>query len=206
MLIKRAFSFSSRALQQHSVVRPPVQVAGIEGKYASALYSSGIKEKKLENIEKELRQVKELYDTNKEFKSFIDNPILNKQKKKEAVEAVLKKQGVSQQVQNFFGLLAESGRINKLTGVVSSFETIMRAHRGELHVEVASAEPLDKKHEQSLNDALQKFATRGQKLNLTFTVKPDLVGGLVVNIGDKYIDLSMATRLKKMDAVVKGSI
>ncbi|KAI3411796.1 hypothetical protein GPALN_001861 [Globodera pallida] len=207
MLLKRAFSFSSRSLQQQrTVVRPPVQVAGIEGKYASALYSSGVKEKTLDSLEKDLRQVKNLYDTNNEFKSFIDNPLLNKLKKKEAVEAVLKKQGISQQAQNFFGILAESGRINKLPIVVNSFETIMRAHRGELHVEVASAEILNKKHEQALSDALQKFATRGQKLNLTFAVKPNLVGGLVVNIGDKYIDLSMASRLKKLDAVVKGSI
>jgi len=80
--------------------------------------------------------------------------MLNKQKKKDAVEAVLKSQGVSQQTQNFCGIisiffltfvfltgvLAEGGRLNKLPGIVSSFETIMRAHRNELQVEVTSAE------------------------------------------------------------------
>lgn len=72
MLIKRALSISCHTLQQQQAsVRPPVQVTGVEGKYASALYSSGAKEKSLDSIERELRQVKELYDTNKDFKVWI---------------------------------------------------------------------------------------------------------------------------------------
>ena len=68
ILFKRAFSLSIRALQQEQVIRPPVQVSGVEGKYASALYSSGVKEKSLDKLEKDLHQVKALYDTNKDFK------------------------------------------------------------------------------------------------------------------------------------------
>jgi len=64
-LFKRSFAISASALQ---VIRPPVQVSGIEGKYASALYSSGMKEKSLDKIEKDLSQLKVLYDTNNDFK------------------------------------------------------------------------------------------------------------------------------------------
>jgi hypothetical protein len=78
-LLKRSFSMSVRALQEQ-VVRPPVQVSGIEGKYASALYSSGIKEKSLDKIEKDLTQLKMLYATNNDFKvrfAFIIESVLN---------------------------------------------------------------------------------------------------------------------------------
>lgn len=70
LLLKRSFCVSSRVFQQEKVIRPPVQVSGIEGKYASALYSSGVKEKSLDKIEKDLNQMKDLYDTNKDFKVY----------------------------------------------------------------------------------------------------------------------------------------
>jgi F-type H+-transporting ATPase subunit O len=69
LLLKRAFSLSTRALlQQEQVIRPPVQVTGVEGKYAAALYSSGVKQNNLDKLEKDLNQVKAIYDTNKDFK------------------------------------------------------------------------------------------------------------------------------------------
>uniref|UniRef100_A0A915ME81 Oligomycin sensitivity conferral protein n=3 Tax=Meloidogyne incognita group TaxID=654580 RepID=A0A915ME81_MELJA len=202
-LFKRSFAISASALQ---VIRPPVQVSGIEGKYASALYSSGMKEKSLDKIEKDLSQLKVLYDTNNDFKLFVENPILNKQKKADAIQAVLKNQGMSKTVQNFFVLLTESGRLVKLSSIINSFETIMRAHRNELQVEVTSAEPLNKKQEQSLRSALASFANAGQELNISFGVKPSLIGGMVVTIDDKYVDLSMASKIKKMEALLEKSI
>uniref|UniRef100_A0A914KK79 Oligomycin sensitivity conferral protein n=1 Tax=Meloidogyne incognita TaxID=6306 RepID=A0A914KK79_MELIC len=202
-LFKRSFAISASALQ---VIRPPVQVSGIEGKYASALYSSGMKEKSLDKIEKDLSQLKVLYDTNNDFKLFVENPILNKQKKEDAIQAVLKNQGMSKTVQNFFVLLTESGRLVKLSSIINSFETIMRAHRNELQVEVTSAEPLNKKQEQSLRSALASFANAGQELNISFGVKPSLIGGMVVTIDDKYVDLSMASKIKKMEALLEKSI
>jgi len=69
---KRVFSLSSRILQQQEqVIRAPVQVSGVEGKYASALYSSGVKQKTLDKLEKDLNQVKTLYNTSKDFKVFL---------------------------------------------------------------------------------------------------------------------------------------
>ena len=65
MLAKRAFS-SSALLGQ--LVRPPIQVYGVEGNYASALYSSAFKEKSLDQADKDLQQIKELYNTNADFK------------------------------------------------------------------------------------------------------------------------------------------
>ena len=105
----------------------------------------------------------------------------------------------------------------------------MRAHRNELQVEVTSAEvsshlvyfvffkicvltinkifqPLNKKQEQSLRSALASFANAGQELNISFGVKPSLIGGMVVTIDDKYVDLSMASKIKKMEALLEKSI
>ncbi|VDL85024.1 unnamed protein product [Nippostrongylus brasiliensis] len=105
-----------------------------------------------------------------------------------------------------WSLLAENGRLSRLEAVVSSYEHIMRAHRGELFVQVTSAEPLSKSHESALNDALHKMAKSGQKLNVTYAVKPSIMGGLIVTIGDKYVDLSIASRVKKLTETLVASV
>ncbi|KJH51094.1 ATP synthase F1, delta subunit [Dictyocaulus viviparus] len=184
LILKRSLSMSTNAVSR--LIRPPTQVHGVEGRYASALYSAAHKRNTLEQVEKDLQ------------KDFILNPSLKRTKKKELVISMAQKLGLTRETVNFLGLLAENGRLNKLESVVSSYDAIMRAHKGELSVQVMSSEPLSKSHESALNDALNKVAKTDQKLNVIYTVKPSLIGGLVVTIGDKYVDLSIASRMKKL--------
>uniref|UniRef100_A0A7E4ZVZ4 Oligomycin sensitivity conferral protein n=1 Tax=Panagrellus redivivus TaxID=6233 RepID=A0A7E4ZVZ4_PANRE len=204
MMLKRGLSMSSVVAAQ--VVKTPVQVHGVEGRYASALYTAAYKQKSLETVEKDLQQVKNLYQSNKQFKEFVLNPTTKANARKAAVAAITKSLGVGNETSNLVTVLAENGRLAKLEAVINSFETIMRAHKGELFVEVTSAEPLAKKHTTALTDALSKFATSGQKLHVTFNVKPNIIGGLVVTIGDKYVDLSIASKIKKYTESLESAI
>uniref|UniRef100_A0AC34RKG1 ATP synthase subunit O, mitochondrial n=1 Tax=Panagrolaimus sp. JU765 TaxID=591449 RepID=A0AC34RKG1_9BILA len=204
LMLKRGFSLSTAVYQQ--VVKTPIQVHGVEGRYASALYTAAYKQKSLETVEKDLKQIKDLYNTNKQFKDFVRDPTLKAHNKKTAIQAISKSLNISKEAANLVELLAENGRLSKLEAVINAFETIMRAHKGELFVQVTSAEPLSKKHESALSDALQKFAKDGQKLHITFATKPSIIGGLVVTIGDKYVDLSIASRIKKYTEALETAI
>ena len=66
MMLKRGLSMSATLCQQS--VKTPVQVHGVEGRYASALYTAAHKQKSLDNAEKDLQKFKDLYKTNKQFK------------------------------------------------------------------------------------------------------------------------------------------
>ncbi|CCD66287.1 Oligomycin sensitivity conferral protein [Caenorhabditis elegans] len=195
-LMKRGFS-TSAALAKAQLVKTPIQVHGVEGRYAAALYSAGHKQNKLDQISTDLNNVRSVYKDNKKFQEFVLDPTLKANKKKTAIEAISTKLGLTKETGNFLGLLAENGRLNKLESVVSSFESIMRAHRGELFVQVTSAEELSSSNQKALSDALSKIGKSGQKLTVTYAVKPSILGGLVVTIGDKYVDLSIASRVKK---------
>ncbi|VDM57338.1 unnamed protein product [Angiostrongylus costaricensis] len=203
-VLKRSFSMSATAFS--GLVKLPTQVHGIEGRYAGALYSAAHKQKTLEQVEKDLYKVRSVYQQDEKFKEFIRDPSLKGQKKKEVILTVAQKLGLTKESANFLGLLAENGRLSKLESVVASYEHIMRAHRGELFVQVISGEPLSKSHESALNDALNKMAKSGQKLNVTYVVKPSIIGGLVVTIGDKYVDLSIASRVKKLKETLTASV
>uniref|UniRef100_A0A914W7L8 ATP synthase peripheral stalk subunit OSCP, mitochondrial n=2 Tax=Plectus sambesii TaxID=2011161 RepID=A0A914W7L8_9BILA len=120
--------------------------------------------------------------------------------------AISKKLGLSETSQNFLTVVAENGKLKKLQAMIRSYEGIMSAHRGELFCSVITAKPLDANMTKELNEALQSFAKAGQKLHVTTSVDPALLGGMIVNVGDKYVDMSLASKIKKYTSVLKSSI
>jgi F-type H+-transporting ATPase subunit O len=57
-----------------------------------------------------------------------------------------------------------------------------------------------------LETALKSFLKQGQKLLLTVKVDPAIIGGLVVSIGDKYVDMSIASKIKKYTDVITAAV
>lgn len=203
LVLRRCLSTSSTV---RLLVKSPLAVHGVEGRYASALYSAATKQKKLEAVESEMTKVHELYNKDKKFQQFVLDPTYKGTTKKSAIEGVLKKLGASETTVNFFSLVAENGRLNKLDSIARSFESIMRAHRGEIYCEVTTAKEFDATMMKQLNEALQAFISKGQKLHITTKTDPSILGGMIVNIGDRYVDMSIATKIKKYNDALKLAV
>lgn len=126
---------------------------------------------------------------------------------------------------NFFGLVAENGRLRKLEAIVKSFNAIMSAHRGEVPCTIVSAKDLDAATAKQLEGVLQSFVQKGQTLHITKTapfpfspsfrqgqravdleVDPSIMGGLIINIGDKYVDMSLATKFRRFESVISQAV
>jgi len=60
--------------------------------------------------------------------------------------------------------------------------------------------------QQELEAALKGFVKSGQSLLITTSVDPSIVGGLIVSIGDKYCDMSTATKIKKYTEIIKAAV
>lgn len=73
---------------------------------------------------------------------------------------------------------------------------------------VTSAQPLDNKTLNRLESAVAKssYVGQGKKLKVTNAVNPDIVGGLVVEVGDRTIDLSVSARIAKMNKLLTDSL
>lgn len=121
---------TSNAVQQ--MVRPPVQVFGIEGRYATALFSAASKQKQLDAVEKELVKFQTSLKTDMKLREFIENPIIKRNLKAEGLKAVCSKISLTPQSSNLLQLLAENGRLKKINQVINAYKTIMAAHRGEV--------------------------------------------------------------------------
>ena len=111
-------------------------------------------------------------------------------------------ESLSEAGRNFISVLAENRRLNALGDMISAFQTIASAQRGEVTAEVASAHPLSDDQLATLKDKLT--AREGRTVKLKPSVDPDLLGGLVVTIGSQRIDGSIRTRLNSLANAMKG--
>merc|ERR1712184_33943 len=197
--------FSSSAVKA-ALVKPPIQVFGTEGRYATALYSAASKKSQLEKVEKELSSLQAELKKNAALMEYLIDPTQNKAEKKAAVAQLMKQKKVSELVVNLFGALAENGRINKTAGVLSAFEKIMSAHRGEVQANVVTAKELSAADMKELKATLQGFLAKGETLQLTTEVDPAIIGGMKITIGDRFVDMSMASKIKTYTDLIKLSV
>ncbi|KAH8399116.1 hypothetical protein KR215_002418, partial [Drosophila sulfurigaster] len=196
-------TLSSAAAQQ--TVKPPVQVFGLEGRYATALYSAASKLSQLDQVEKDLTALQATIRADKKLREYVTSPIINKKVMSTALKEASEKLRFAPATANLLGLLADNGRLKKLDTVINAYKTIMAAHRGEVVCEVVTAKPLDAAQSKQLEGALKSFLKGNQSLKITSRVDPSIIGGLIVSIGDKYVDMSIASKVKLYTDVIQSA-
>lgn len=102
--------------------------------------------------------------------------------------------------------MADNGRLGRLEGVAKNLALIMKAHRGEVSARVTTAKPLDSSQTKELQSVLQGFLKKGHKLEINVKVDPSIIGGMIIELGDRYVDLSIASKLKLYSKIVKETL
>ncbi|TPX60858.1 hypothetical protein CcCBS67573_g08969 [Chytriomyces confervae] len=206
MQIQRVFARSMATAA--NPVKIPVVLHGIDGRYATALYSAAAKKNVLEAVESELNKIGGLIEKDVRVQTFMETPIIDRAAKKAGVASILSSGRYSELTSNFFQVLAENGRLDQTRKVVSSFQQLMTAHRGEVQVTVTSAKELDTRVFRQLQDILKKstLIEKNQKIVLSNKVDAAIVGGLIIEAGGKTIDLSVSSKVAKLERLLKEAI
>merc|ERR1711970_34528 len=199
----RSLSTSANALQ---LVKPKVQLYTLEGRYACALYSAASKKNALPKVEKDLNDFNALVKKDEPLRTLLQNPLIKKSLKTEALTSVLGKTKANPLTVNFFCAMAENNRLSKLSEVVDSFGVIMAAERGEVVCEVTTAKALDAASMKEVRSALQGFLKKGETLKLTTKVDPAIIGGMLVVVGDKFVDMSIASKVTRYTNAISGAL
>ncbi|TQS37177.1 hypothetical protein Golomagni_02355 [Golovinomyces magnicellulatus] len=227
-------SFKGRYYATTSIIdsKPPVALHGLDGTYAAALYTAAVKNQTLERTAKAINELKILHQKDPKLSKILQAPSLSAGDKSAIIDELQKRIGDSgrgETVRNFMKTLAEYNRLGLLQGVCEKFGQLISAARGEVEATVISAtvclinivlvfwkeaansyinKPLDSKTLSRLETAVSKssFIGEGRKLRIKNTVKQDIIGGLVVEIGDRTIDLSVSSRVAKMNKLITDTI
>uniref|UniRef100_A0A2K5C2I7 ATP synthase peripheral stalk subunit OSCP, mitochondrial n=1 Tax=Aotus nancymaae TaxID=37293 RepID=A0A2K5C2I7_AOTNA len=187
------------------LVSPPVQVYGVEGRCATALYSTASKQKKLEQVEKELLRVAQILKEPKLTASVL-NPYVKHSVKVKSLSDITAKERFSPLTTNLINLLAENGRLSNTQGVVPAFSTMMSVHRREVPCTVTTASPLEEATLSELKTVLNSFLSQGQILKVEVKTDPSNMGGMIVRIREKHVDTSAKTKIQKLSMAMREVI
>lgn len=183
----------------------PVQLYGVNARYANALYVAATKAGTLNAVESDLNTIQSWLKSNPAFSKYLNNPIIRKNEKLADVEKISK--GMNETTRGFLAVLASNGRLADLEKVMSTFGILMNARSGTVEATVTTAEPLAgdalKKIEKNI---LNSYLEKGQSLKLTTKVDPSILGGLQVKIGERFIDLSVSSKISKYEKLLSAAV
>ena len=179
---------------------------GVAGRYARALYeladSAADSGKVLDAVAGDLRSLRSMLDESDDLARLVSSPVLTRDEQAGAMTALAEKAGFDALTVKFVGLLAQNRRLGALRSAVAAFLSQLAARRGEVTAEVISAQDMKPEHLDAVTKALSE--SLGSKVALETRVDPALIGGMIVRVGSKMIDSSLATKLQKLRLSMKG--
>lgn len=164
--------------------------------YGEALYQLATEEEKLDVLFEETKALREILRDNKEFGKLMSHPKIPREEKVKAAEAVFKGR-ISRELNGFLMVVIEKGRYAELDAILTWFIDRVKE---EKHIGVAyvtTAIPLDKATEKKVEARLLE-TTEYRSMEMHYSVDASLIGGMVIRIGDRVIDSSIATKLNEL--------
>ena len=153
------------------------------------------------------QQVIELKSSDAKFSSFLDDPTVPVDKKIEGLKKMFETGKFTEITKNFFFVMAENGRLSELPTVAEQYQELVYASRGEVLVTVTSAIPLSPEQEAECKKVLtEKVLQKGEKLVLNVKVDRKILGGLIFDIGEKHIDMSIEARIRKIENLLRDAV
>ncbi len=176
-------------------------IAGVAGRYATALFELARDDDQLDQVEAELIDFEALLNENDDLDQALMNPAYSLGEKENILDRVLKKAGVKGLTVNFLALVARNNRLFATRDIITAYGALMARHRGEVSALVTSASKLSDQHLKDLTEMLK--STIGQEVKVDTRIDPDLLGGLIIKVGSKMIDNSLRTKLNNLHVALK---
>jgi F-type H+-transporting ATPase subunit delta len=169
--------------------------------YARSLFEVAKEQSRLDVVKEQLGQFADALDGNRELSIYFFSPYFSTTEKKDGLGRLL--DGVDEVVGNFLALLIENHRMPVVFRVRREYDVLWEQENKRLPVTVTSAVALDENTVRSIGDAIGQQT--GQQIELTANVDPDVLGGLIVRVGNSILDASIRNRLENLRRSVASS-
>jgi F-type H+-transporting ATPase subunit delta len=162
--------------------------------YARSLFEVAQEQDKLDAIREELGQFADALDGNRELQVFFFSPYFSTVEKKDGLDRTVS--DADPILVNFLKLLIENHRMPVIFRVRRVVDGLWREENKLLPVTVTSAVELDQATVSQIGDRISEQT--GRKVELSAVVEPDILGGLVVRVGNSILDASIRNRLEQL--------
>ena len=162
--------------------------------YAHALFEVASENGVLDDVREQLGQFADELDQNRDLQIFLFSPYFSSQEKKDGIRKIV--DGADERFLNFLELLAERHRMPAIFRIRRAYDALWRKENRLLPVTVTSAVELDEGLVRGLGERIEEQT--GKKVELTSKVDADVLGGLVLQVGNMVLDASIRNRLEQL--------
>lgn len=168
----------------------------IKDTYALALFELAVEEKKTDAVFEQIDVLEKELSDNPDFIALLSHPQITKEEKISVVEKTFTGR-IDDDIVSLFKVIVDKDRAKDILGILGCFKNHYYEYKKIGIVTVSSASPLKSDQKKKIEDKL--LATTGFKeLKTNYIVDKDLIGGVVIRIGDRVVDSSIKNKLDRM--------
>lgn len=168
----------------------------VSSTYGDALFDLALEEDRIPEFKREATALRQIILENEELSVLLDHPKITKEEKLEFIDKVFGGRA-SGEMLGFLHIIVEKGRQRDLIPVIEHFLHRVREHEGTGVARVTSAVALTRAQKEAVEDKLLK-TTKYESLEVDYEVSPEILGGLVIRIGDRIVDSSIKTQVENL--------
>jgi len=162
--------------------------------YAEALFEVGRDKGKLDSLQQQLGEFADAVDRNRELQVFFFSPYLSTAEKQEGIEKAIT--GAEPELINFLELLVDKHRMTEIFRIRRELDELWKQENRRIDVTVTSAVELDPAVVEKIGQEVERQT--GEKVDLSSRVDNDILGGIVLQVGNMVLDASIRSRLEKL--------
>ena len=166
-------------------------------RYARAMLELAQENNEVNNIEKNILQLLEIYNSSLEFENFIKNPTQSIENQLIVVNKISEIMNFPKVLKNFLSVLVIKRRIFFLKKIILSFNDLVAIKKGKLKAQLISSKNLTPENLKKISDELSKVI--GSNINFDLKIDESLIGGLIIKVGSTMIDNSIKSKLQKIE-------
>ncbi len=171
-------------------------ISRIAEPYAEALMSIATEQNLTDQFGENANALIRLLDESEELRQFLASPIVSRDAKKGAMQQILGEQ-VHPLVKNILMLLIDHGRIGFLKDICKQYLARLRELKQTVLAQVSSVVELSDEQKNVVRERV-KSLTGASAVELETQIDPDLLGGLVIQVGSQIYDLSLRGQLRRL--------
>ena len=167
----------------------------LSSRYAKSLLSLVVEQNKLEDTLSDMKHIVSVCSENKDLTLLLKSPIVKTDKKMSILSEIFSK-SVSDLTMSFVHIITSKKREMYLEGIAESFISLYKVHNNIESVTLTTAVPID---ENTKSEILSYIKKNGKTdVELTEIIDEDILGGMIVKMGDKQLDASVIRDIKEL--------
>lgn len=165
-------------------------------RYVKSLLTLAEEQHKTDQVHEDMLMFSRVVKENRSLMLVLRNPIVKDDKKSDILHAIFGKK-VSALTLSFFDIICRKGREGILPQIAETLHLVYNASHGIGEASIMTAFPLDKKLREEITELAKRLCGE-KKVELKEEVDEDLIGGFVLNVGDRQVDTSLRSSLNKL--------